>query len=364
MEPWSDSPVRERFRIKFYLDTNILAYLCDNTFSGLTQAIAFFSQSSFADLISSRFVIFEFVGIRKREHYMREVVKKSTNAAGKLNMSSLLKYRDGYDAPEVKFEDVQASIKQLVMKEVEEISTSFGIEYDKNFLHDSLLPLTFDISLSSKISRHDSLMMASAVWPDANKKDSFVFIISNDQAFVQQCSNQEVHNSFTTHNLSKPKVEWLRSMQLANIHRLNLTVATDDQHLATYLPAKLKELIVEKNSQFYLGRSIQCGNGPGFPTDVVCFELKENTPLANHLYLTIIGRDLDFVYSTKLPVNGFWNQVEIQNYPFQNNQPTNISFRPMVNTDTGPTAIDQAILNRLRETGNLIFINPDSEGLE
>ena len=175
MEPWSDLPVRERFRIKFYLDTNILSYLVDNTYSGLTLTMNYLKNSEFADLVSSKYVIFEFVGIRKREHYLQKVLQKSTSAAGKVNISSLLKYKDNFNAPEVKFEDVQADIKLAVETEVQDITTNFGIDYSANILHDTLLNPTFEINLSSRVSKEDSLVLTSAVWSDATTKEEYVF---------------------------------------------------------------------------------------------------------------------------------------------------------------------------------------------
>lgn len=360
MEAWSDLPVRERFRIKFYLDTNILAYLVDNTYSGLTQAILYLKDSAFADLISSKYVVFEFVGIRKREHYLREVVTNSKSAtSGILNMGSLLKYRDNFEAPEVNFDLVQANIKQNVMQELNDIVNNFKIYYDKNIFHDSLLPPTFDITLSSKISREDSLMLTSSIWADVAIKEEFIFLMSNDKDFVKNFTDENLDAVFTAHNLSKPHVEHIRSMQESNAHKLNLTNPADDMHLATYLPTKLKETIIKKNEQYFLGKTIHPGNGAGFPVDVICFCLNANIPLSNNIYLTIIGKDLDFIYSTKLPVASFWNQVEITSYPFQDAAPVNISFRPLENISGTPSSLPANILIRLREVGNLIFINPD-----
>lgn len=359
METWSDLPVRERFRIKFYFDTNILAYLIDNTYSGLTQTINYLKDSSFADLVSSKYVIFEFVGIRKKEHYLRSVLSNSTSGTGQVNMSSLLKYRDDFNAPEVEFNSVKAAIKQKVMEELEAITNNFEIDYEKNILHDSLLAPTFDIILNSKISRHDALMYISSVWADTSLKEEFVFIMSNDQSFVQKCSDSDIDATLQNHELQKPHVEWMRAMQENNSPKLNLTVATDDAQLNDYLPVKLRELIIKKNQQYFFGKTIPCGNGANFPTDLVCFSLMENTELNNNLYLTIIGKNFDFIYSTKIPIADFFNQIAITSYPFRNTTPTNISFRPMDYIDGVPSPLPSAIINRLRETGNLIFINPD-----
>jgi len=359
METWSDLPVRERFRVKFYLDTNILAYLVDNTYSGLTTTMNYLRVSEFADLVSSKYVIFEFVGIRKREHYLQKVLQKSKSAAGKVNISSLLKYKDNFNAPEVKFEDVQADIKAAVEAELQDITTNFGIDYSANILHDDLLKPTFDINLTSRISKEDSLVLASAVWSDASTKEKFVIIASNDKDFIDNYDTAILNTVFANHGLTPPEVEHLRDIKLKSGTKVNLTDATDDVKLADFLPSKLKELIVEKNKSLYLGKTIPCGNGAAFPTDVVCFTLNPNTSLNSNIYLTIIGKDLDFIYSTKLPTSSFWNQTQIGAYPFQSAIETNISFRPMDDVSGTPHPLVAAIISRLRESGNLVFINPD-----
>jgi hypothetical protein len=360
MEAWSDLPVREPFRIKFYLDTNILSYLVDNTYSGLTLMMTYLKNSEFADLVSSKYVIFEFVGIRKREHYLQKVLQKSTSAVGKVNISSLLKYKDRFNAPEVKFEDVQPDIKHAVETEVHEITDNFGIDYNTNILHDTLLFPTFEINLSSRLSREDSLVLTSAVWIDSTRKEKFVLIASNDQDFFDSYDENLLRPIFAKHGLTPPIVEHLKDLKLQNSTKVDLTMASDDVKLTSFLPSKLKELIIERNKTIFLGKTIHCGNGVGFPTNVVCFNLLANTELRNNIYLTIIGKDLDFIYSTKLPVAGFYDQVSIENYPFQKDVATNISFRPMEKVGEAVIPIAAEIVTRLRETGNLVFINPDS----
>lgn len=360
MEPWSDLPVREQFRIKFYLDTNILSYLIDSTYSGLTFTMDYLKNSEFADLISSKYVIFEFVGIRKREHYLQKVLQKSKSAAGNVNISSLLKFKDRFNAPEVKFEDVQADIKLAVEKEVQDITNNFGIDYNSNILHDKLLNPTFEINLSSRISREDSLVLTSAVWSDETTKEEFVLITSNDQDFFDNYNPGLLNSVFMRHGLTPPIVEHLREIKLNAGTKVDLTSSNDDDKLSTFLPTKVKELIIERNKALFLGKTINCGNGPGFPTNVVCFRLPENTDLNNNLYLTIIGKDLNFIYSSKLPISDFYDKNPIANYPLRKEVPTNISFRPTEDIGNGPAPIAQNIINKLRESGNLVFINPDS----
>lgn len=126
MENWSDKQVIQDFKVRFFLDTNILVYLIDGTHSGLTNALDFLNKSEFADLVSSKFVIFEFVGIRKREHYLKLAV--STNP--KVNISTLLAYGSkGFDVDDIDYYSLQPTIKKNVEKEIEDITNNFGIVY-------------------------------------------------------------------------------------------------------------------------------------------------------------------------------------------------------------------------------------------
>jgi hypothetical protein len=361
MEPWSDLPVRSRFRIKFYLDTNILAYLVDNTYSGLTQTINYLKDSEFADLVSSKYVIFEFVGIRKREHYLQKVLDKSkSGVSGRVNISSLLKYKDNFNAPEVKFEDVQADIKTTIEAELESITNNFGIDYSANILHDSLLNPTFDINLSSKVSKEDSLVLTSSVWTDATTKESFVVLASNDQQFFESYEPSLLNPVFASHGLTPPLIEHLRDIKLGSGTKVNLTDSNDDAKLTTFLPSKLIALILAKNQSLFLGETFLPA-GAGFPTDAICFKLQPNTLLKNNIYLTIIGKNLEFIYSVKCPVADFFynSLTPIATYPFTNATEVNVAFTPKDNATGTLLSLDAAIISRLREDGNLIFINPD-----
>ena len=187
MEKWSDLP-GENFKLKFFLDTNILSFINDETYSGLNLAMNIFKNCGFINLVSSRYVIYEFVGIRKREHYLRKVVTSYTADSGVVNISSLLKYRDNFSAPEVDFSTVQASIQESVEKELEEITTNFGISYSSNLLHDDLLKPTFDICLGSKISKEDSLVLTSSLLPESSRHEKFIHLLSKDEQFTKAFS--------------------------------------------------------------------------------------------------------------------------------------------------------------------------------
>ncbi|UJS17369.1 MAG: hypothetical protein L3J17_15875 [Candidatus Jettenia sp.] len=358
MEAWSDSPIIDNFRINFYLDTMILSYLLDKTYPCLTQTIEFLKNCPFSDLVSSHYVIFEFVGIRKREHYLRELVKKCQGPEGTLNMSSLLKYKDDFSAPEVKFEDIQLTIKTKVEEELSKITKDFSIEYSKNIIHNGLLQPTFDICLSSKISKEDSLVLCSAVLPNEQISEDFVLILSNDRQFVQDSSETKLNEIFRNHSIKKPLVEYLKDFKLEDGTKIDLTISENIDKVPDFVIKKLKELVIKKNKDLFLGKTIKCASKS--PSNTICFNLESNTFLNKDIYIVIIGSDLNFFYSIKAR-GEFWNHEEIKSYPFQSTSVEPISFLIYDKSDDGiKKELASEIIEMLSKSGNLVFIHPHS----
>lgn len=361
MKTWSEWPVNERFRIKIYLDTNILCYLVDDTYQNLTFMINYFKDSVFSDLVSSKYVIFEFTGVRKKEHYLQILLKKTMRDGKKVNISSLLKYKDTFDNDYIAYNDIKGEVNDLVKKELEKITTDFGIEYSFNVFHDDLMSPTIEINLNSKISKEDSLVLTSAIWSDKEIKEDFVLIASNDQDFVNNFNTdkQDILNVFESYSLNLPVLENLTKISLKSGTVINFVKeAFNEVRIHEFVINKHKELLIHKNISCFLGYTINCGKN--FPSDVICFSLEENIPLNSGIYLVFIGENLDFIYSTKIPITSFWDQVEIEIYPFVSNFKKNISFR-ILDIGLNGKPIDPEILEELKKPNNLIFINQDGE---
>ena len=357
MEQWSDEPLGS-FRVKFFLDTNILSYLVCSTYSGLSTAVNLLKNSSFADLVSSKYVIFEFIDVRKKTLYSEEVNRLTGNNKSH-DPDVIIRYKEYFEKSQLDFHSFKETIKDQIENELKIIIQDLEIICDENILHNSLLAPTKEINLFTKISREDSLISVSSVWQEISTKENFVVLLTKDKPFVDSFREIDLQFIFDNYGLTSPIVEHIESMQLSGTYYLNLTEKRHDTQIPEYLKSKIKELIINRNHQYYLGKTIPPGNSPNFPRNVVCFRLLENTELKNNLYLTIIGRDLDFIYSTKLPVNDFHDQTSIQNYPLLKAVATDISFKPMEDNNGTPTALPANVLDRLRESGNLVFINPD-----
>jgi hypothetical protein len=359
MQTWSDQPV-SNFKVKFYLDTNILSYILDNTYSGVTDTIKILGQLPFVDLVSSRFVVFELAGIRKREHYLREMVK-TQSGTGTLNMSSLLKYKDGYSAPELEFSLIKDQIKQKVEQELQTIVNIHYIDYKGNTLHDELLEPTVELCLSSKISKEDSLVLVSALLPVKQKPESDVSLITKDKQFSEAYDEFQLQPFLNSYTLCKPDVEYIKGIALADGTNVNLTHPSDDARLPGFWVEKIKEMLIKKNAHLFLGKTFPPHSPGNLPPHCICFKLNANTNLPNNIIVTFISKTLDFIYSIRISVKDFWNTTSIKAYPFVANQVVNISFLAFdADANNEPIPIPANIVSTLREDGHLVFIHPDS----
>jgi hypothetical protein len=359
MQPWSDTPVTE-FKIKFFLDTNILSYILDKTHSGITDSIQLLGQSEFVDLVSSRFVIFELAGIRKREHYLRQIVH-AQSGTGNVNMSSLLKYRDGFSAPELDFSKIKDQIKQEVESEIETLINIHYIDYKGNLLHDGLLEPTVEVCLSTKISKEDSLVLISALLPEKQKPETKISLITKDKQFTEAYEDFDLEPIFKSFSLTKPLVEHIKGISLSDGTTVNLTLSTDDARLPAFWIDKIKEMIIEKNKHLYLGKTMAPHSPGKLPQNCVCFKLNANTDLPKNIVVTFISNSLDFIYSTKVAIEEFWNNARIETYPYSSQEIANIAFLANEKNDNNDLVpIDLDIVQRLREENHLVFIHPDS----
>ena len=364
MRPWTETPVHQEFTVKVFLDTNILVYLVDDTHASLTSFFLIAKDSPFCELVSSKFVMFEFVGIRKREHYLRKVASNSKKSAkGEINFASLLnqKYINSFSAPEVEFNDVVEDIKRDVEQEIEKITTELGIDFGYSIVHDDQLAPTFDICLSSKISNQDSLVLISSILPTSKENISSVIVFTNDGEFASSfVGSQAIDNQFQKHNLEKPNLKLISNID-GNVN-LKITTHTHEQ-LERHFSKVMLDTIIKRNQPRFLGLTFP-PTGQNFPNDVVSFQLVESYALPQNVYVTIVAKNLDFIYTTKRRVVFWQNGAAVpEGYvsPAPPNARANTSFKVVaIDDDNNAVAPAQEIMNALREQGNCVFLHPDN----
>ena len=362
MEAWSD-PIVDKFRVKFFFDTQLLSFLIDSSYSDLNSFVNILKLNSFVKLLSSRFVIIELVGVRKREQFLREAFKSGfNNGQFNINLSSLIKHKEIFHIRDINFYTLQNIIENEVKNELEALVNNYGIEYDSNIIHPELFSPVIDIMLSSKISSQDSIVLISSVYPDVNIKEDHVILLTGDSDFEKFFNESALIDTvFTKHNLRKPYVYNIGVLPInptdPNSSKINLFQT--DPNLQQKLLRLIKQIIVDKNRTVFLGKTIPCGNH--FPHDIICFKLLRNVPLNSDIYVTILGADLTFIYNTRVKIHDFWDQTPIANYPYTNANDRDISFKLTDIDENGNIrTISQNIMDRLKERGNLVFITPDT----
>ena len=362
MYPWSDSP-HPNFQVKFFVDTNILVYLVDKTYPSLINFIELSRDSKFVELVSSNYVIFEFIGVRKKEHYLRKVansVEKSDK--GEINFSSLLTYHNKFEAPEVPFESVAALIKADVKAELDIISTTYDINYDFSTLHKEQLEPTSDICLETKIGNQDSLVLVSAILPKPGIKTDNLYLITNDADFVNFFEKANIDHLFTQHNLQKPSLVKIDKIENLTKSILSLKNPVELVEIQKYLNDSIIKMILEKNRPLFLGKTIT-PTSPTFPKDLVCFKFNLNTVVPKNIYLTVISKDLSFIYTSKKKIIALHHGASTlaKGHIFTDEAKNKVSYKLVEIDDNGediPPNFD--MIEILREEGHYVFIHPDS----
>lgn len=364
MKEWSDPIVHTSFKVKFYLDTNILSYLVDKTFSGLNDCFSFLSATDLVELKSSRYVIFEYVSIRKREHYLRKILEKNTNPeSGTVNLSSLLLYKEDLRSKDVDFKSAMVEItKKIMEEELDIIVNQFKIDYEESDVHSELWRPTFDLHLISRITREDSLVTLSSSYPLALKKEEGIHILTNDERFVKAYTDNdltsEIDGVFNKYDIKRP--ELINIVEVScNDSTVNLTRREDDFRCVGLMQQKVMECILKKNRTNFIGKTISVPRKA--PRNTICFQLPASTELKQNQYLVFIGKELDFIYTSRVKITSYLDNMVPITFPFYSDEVKRLSFLLHDIDDEGQEInIPQEIIEKLTESGNWLFMHPDS----
>ncbi|MDQ3130497.1 MAG: hypothetical protein M3Q99_07025 [Acidobacteriota bacterium] len=388
MESWSE-PFSNYFTIRIFLDTNILSFYIDKDYESLNRALEILADSPFAVLLSSEAVLLELANVRKRLHHIqaiknkfpKEVDNKPKNNSftfriaqffitlGRTHSTTSMDIKKIYetikrseDCAELPYLDIKVDVKNKVLQEINDLKRDPKIEYDNNKFHAEMYEKSVEICLSSTISRHDSLVLISALLPEILNPETHILILTKDKDFTTAFRDFGLETTLNNLGLIKPNIERITSLSLTTgiQTQIDLTNIKTENHINNFWVKKLIELILQKNKSLFLGYTYVPDDLSTSPANCVDFKLQANTPLNNNANLTIISRNLDFVYNVKVPIEEFWNNSRINTYPFIHNEVRNISFIAFdygANDSVVPT--NPLIISRLRENGHLVFLQPE-----
>jgi len=361
MKSWSDNPIHGNFVIKVFCDTNILVYLIDHTYESLNKLIQLLIASPFIQVVSSKYVIFEFVGVRKREHYLRIAAEKSPkNPEGKINFSSLIKYVDEFNSPHAPFADLAEEIQKNINNEIERLFEEFSIDYEYSDLHKDQLNPTFDVCLNSKLANQDSLVLVSSVLPFPQITNDNVYILTNDTKFVTHFKDSDLKGIFSKYKIPYPQLAYMEQFNFVSGNSINLTAERDNEELKNFVNEQTIKFL--KQSELFLGEIIM-PRSLTIPENIICFKVKKEREWRNDVYITVISKNLEFIYTVKRKIDHFEHQRTkiTDGQIFTSDGLSHIAFKAFeLDEDGNEKSVENEILNALKEEGNLVFIHPDS----
>jgi len=351
MEPWSAQ--LEKFKINFFLDTNILCYLVDDTYPALTAFIKALKEMPVVQLYSSEYVLAELFEVRKKENYFHEVLERSKNDGKFINISSFIKYNKRYAIPDYEYKgDLAEAVKKKVNEDVERITNDFGISFENSF-NDKLLKPMKGVCLSTKISREDSLVLVSSVYKSSIEEVSErVVLLTGDKDFYDWAieSKSEIESVFSTSKT--PDIEHIMSIGNSisgfsgGTKSLREKIDDVDELAVQYV----KSCLMDTYKDSYIGKVV-VKNCPGAPSNMMA--LKSEVKLENNeLYMVILSKSLSFVYCPQ-PKSRLYHSGKMISVPFEPKGGDNIVTFVCDETDND-------IFKSVNEAGNLVFVHPDN----
>ena len=341
---------------KLFLDTNILSYLVDSTFPSLNNLILQLQQLCIFDIVSSDYCKNEFVGIRKREHYLRICVKKATEDGKDLNFSSLLKYHNQFDAIEVAFDSIIAEIKEKVKADLEHITTGFGIDFCCH-LHPILANVANEICLSSKISKEDSLVIASSTSPEGGLQYENVILLTHDRDFVDwyNKAQDDINKVFNSYSLAIPLMCDSRKLfgnSTLNLDKPSVNIPEIIEQIGTWF--------VSRFDKYYIGKTLKpietC------PKQSFALRARLNKEIYQNKYIFIVGHNLDYMYVLPNRIDFYHCGKSVDNlHVFTDSTENTLTglLSPYNTDDFTSKDLYQEILDEIRTESNYVFYLPE-----
>lgn len=362
MEAWSEELPND-FLARLFLDTNILCYYLDSEYPSLNESLDLLFDSQFVALLSSHAVLLELASLRKRLHYFRRVLNYFPHiySRGSDDTKKLWGKINNYkDCPELAYNCVRDDVKRTVLREINDLRESCPqIDFEYSKYHEGLYEPAANLVLSSNFSRHDSMVFVSALLPLKDQPESGLYFTTKDKDLVTHTSDAELRQLCNDLGLFRPMAERITSLRDIPNRTVNLTKPISSATIKTFWAFKILELLKFRNADYYIGATT-APITTGWPDNAVPFKLEKGCTLKPGASLVVIGKDLDFVYNIKVPINEYRNLGPPLTLPFTATEKTKLSFLSF-DYDSGVIVPTSAtIIARLREAGHLIFINPDS----
>lgn len=355
MENWSAQ--LEKFRVNFFLDTNILCYLIDDTYPTLTAFIKTMAEMPVVSLFTSQYVLAELIDVRKKEDYYQEVVRQAGTDGRRINISSFITHNKRYNIPHYPYQgDLVGPVVARVDSEIEQIVNDFSINFDSVF-NDQLLALMKEVCLPTKISKEDSLVLVSSLFRgDEKVPPNKVILLTNDDDFEKWCKQYktDIEQALISKGYTLPYVENARNLGMLfgeNARHWDLRENFDGKEVAREYVTSCLHMMYAEN---YIGSVTPANNAQNAPAHTLFLKM-ESIVLDNHLYTIVLDKDLNFLYCPQNQADFYYNHNSIGDSIERENRDITLGYVCQMREGEG-----EDIYNKLNQRGNLVFIHPDS----
>ena len=214
-----------------------------------------------------------------------------------------------------------------------------------------------EICLSSKISKEDSLVIASSTSPEGGLQYKNVILLTHDKDFVDWYENaqDDINSVFNSYSLAIPLM--CNSRSLFGFSTLNLDKPSVD---IKQIINQIGKWFVRQLDEYYIGKTIipidKC------PKQSFALYAVPNKEIYQNKYIFIVGHKLDFMYVLPNKIN-FWhrNQSVKDRMCFTDTKENIITgMLPSYNDDDfANEEVYHDILNEIRTKGNYVFYLPE-----
>lgn len=336
--------IEPEYRVNVYLDTNILFDYAENQFPLLTKSIDFLVQCPFVYLRSSHYVLFEFTENRKIKLFWEKAdpTKSQEYSKVKYEIKKSWKYNNK------EYAEFREDITKQVESELNLFRNQLNIDFDEHVLHEDLVYPTNSLCLQTKISKEDCLVMISCMNPDKDDYLNHCLLLTRDKQYYKAYNENTAESDkvFNDNGLQKPILIRTEELSLGEHEpQYNLYDINGRSDIEHYWVGLILNTLRKLQSDKYVGTTYEYGvNEPA--NKCIYFEMDgEDKTLRKSEGLIFIYNDL--TKRVIIPVTfDFWN-IEKVSLPHSNLDFPKYSFK----TD----GMDEELLNKLRENGNLVF---------
>lgn len=344
--------VDDNFKIDIFLDTNILVDYVLGTKASLTHSIDYLNNKRSVRLRSSHYVEFELAEVLKICFFGHSVLGHYPNKQEKSQIKSGNWIANGIDYTQ-KMQEISVKVNQ----EMSRLKTTFDRLFDDHVLHEGLIEPTCELFLKSNISREDSLVTISSVYPKSDVVLDYVALLSNDSQFCSAITNNEeiIDNVMSPKGLKRPDILDTKQLCCDSItSHFNISeMSYDNQTIEHFWDMKILELAKRKNKEAFVGITYEFGKPNDISGECVYFNLQDTNTLSDTNSLLFFTNDAEETISIKLKTRTgnleFWNGGHSVTLPNDNVNDLRYSFKPL----KGMLEPDE--LKKLREPGNLVF---------